>query len=45
MYVKHFFTEKTGFFEAEYAKSNILTQKVILFQLHITCDLVILLFT
>ena len=31
MYVKHSFTEKTGLFEA---KSNILTQKVILLQLH-----------
>ena len=34
MYVKHSFSEKTRLFEAEYAKSNILTQKVILLQLH-----------
>ena len=35
MYVKHsFLLKKTGLFEAEYAKSNILTQRVILLQLH-----------
>ena len=41
------FTKKTGLYE-EYTESNILPQKVILLQLHITCEksnLVILLFT
>ena len=33
MYVR-LFTKKQDFFEEEYAKSNILTQKVILLQLH-----------
>ena len=45
MYVEHFSLEKNMNFYEEY---NILPQKVILLQLHITCEksnLVILLFT